>query len=199
MSSTVEPTEIGNEPVHLTSDMRIINGYNAALGSPFQRHQVSLQTPQGSHFCGGAIISQEWIVTAAHCVVDRFLSQMRVVAGTINYASGGTTHTVIAASYDANYNPSSPYPYDYAVLRVSPPFTFSSYVQKIALGSGRPISWCFATGWGKTSPLSGLSSTLKYARLEAHAYSDNDCKPWISGYVDEAHLCTWDPTRNICS
>ncbi|CAG0900984.1 unnamed protein product, partial [Cyprideis torosa] len=33
-----EPTKIGNEPVHLTSDMRIINGGTVGLGSNFQPH-----------------------------------------------------------------------------------------------------------------------------------------------------------------
>ncbi|CAG0909703.1 unnamed protein product, partial [Cyprideis torosa] len=56
---------------------------------------------------------------------------------------------------------------------------------------------CYATGWGRDNPSSGtLPSTLKYRKLTA--LSDNQCRPYITGYVDEAHVCTWAPPSNIC-
>lgn len=51
---------------------KIVGGEDAADGqAPY--HTRPLQREDRSHFCGGAILSPSWIVTASHCV-DRYLS-----------------------------------------------------------------------------------------------------------------------------
>ncbi|XP_040982203.1 chymotrypsin-like protease CTRL-1 isoform X1 [Aquila chrysaetos chrysaetos] len=66
---------------------RIINGQNAVPGSwPWQ---VSLQTRSGSHFCGGSLINENWVVTAAHCEFNPY------------------SHVVILGQYDRNSNTES--------------------------------------------------------------------------------------------
>lgn len=50
-----------------SDDGFIIGGVPAKDGQvPWQ---VSLQRSSGFHFCGGSIISDEWILTATHCVI----------------------------------------------------------------------------------------------------------------------------------
>ncbi|XP_072587762.1 chymotrypsin-like protease CTRL-1 isoform X1 [Vulpes vulpes] len=68
----------------LSFSQRIVNGENAVPGSwPWQ---VSLQDKSGFHFCGGSLISQSWVVTAAHC---------NVIPG---------RHVVVLGEYDRSSN-----------------------------------------------------------------------------------------------
>ncbi|XP_052074219.1 chymotrypsin B-like [Mytilus californianus] len=61
---------------------KIVGGGNAAISEyPWQ---VSLQLrSSGSwyHICGGSIINNNWVVTAAHCVDGSSTSTLRIAAG----------------------------------------------------------------------------------------------------------------------
>ncbi|XP_012585921.1 PREDICTED: chymotrypsinogen 2-like [Condylura cristata] len=63
-------------PPVVSGMQRIVNGKVAVPGSwPWQ---VSLQYSTGFHFCGGSLISKDWVVTSAHCKVS---TSHQVVAG----------------------------------------------------------------------------------------------------------------------
>ena len=50
------------------SDVRIINGENATLGQFPWQVGLYLGFDDTVWFCGGSIISENWILTAAHCL-----------------------------------------------------------------------------------------------------------------------------------
>jgi len=45
---------------------RIVGGNDAAEG--LRPWMVGLNEVTGEHFCGGSLITNEWVLTAAHCV-----------------------------------------------------------------------------------------------------------------------------------
>ena len=53
--------------VNAIPSVRVVGGFNAEIGQ--FPHQVSLQRSDGSHTCGGSILNERFILTAAHCVV----------------------------------------------------------------------------------------------------------------------------------
>ncbi|CAG0902917.1 unnamed protein product [Cyprideis torosa] len=69
------------------------------VGFPIGNWPLELTSSNGQ-FCGGSIISREWVVTAAHCVNGGYAAKIR--AGTINRSSGGTVHQVVETIWERN-------------------------------------------------------------------------------------------------
>jgi len=68
-------------------DGRIVGGHETNIA--VYPHQISLRrkainSPKNpfSHICGGSIIAEDYILTAAHCVIASIASQYKIVADT---------------------------------------------------------------------------------------------------------------------
>lgn len=68
---------------------RIVGGENATIEE--LPYQVLIES-EGEGYCGGSIIADRWVLTAAHCVFD---ASMDVRAGSALFTKGGTVHKVI--------------------------------------------------------------------------------------------------------
>ncbi|KAJ1198221.1 hypothetical protein NDU88_002064 [Pleurodeles waltl] len=67
----------GITPVIVDTDVRIVGGTDSMKGEiPWQVHILN---KDGVGFCGGSIISEKWIVTAAHCFPK--ITEFKVVVG----------------------------------------------------------------------------------------------------------------------
>nr|ADT80829.1 serine protease 59 [Mamestra configurata] len=84
---------------HTDASSRIVGGTQAAVGS--HPHMVALTTGLAvrSFFCGGSLITQRTILTAAHCIRGVFswgslTSSLRATVGTNRWNSGGTTYSI---------------------------------------------------------------------------------------------------------
>ncbi|XP_068083626.1 trypsin-6 isoform X2 [Anabrus simplex] len=126
----------GGRPVR-SMDGRIVNGTDAEDDTyPFQ---VSLQY-HGQHFCGGSIVNERWILTAAHCFdPNMVLPLVTVQAGTTDIGKGknktvkGVVKNVVGVAIHKEYMPFSGHYNDIALLLLKDPFEFNDHIKPVTL------------------------------------------------------------------
>ena len=84
------------------------------------------------YLCGGSIISDSWVITAAHCVEGRTSSQVTVYAGSTRQWVGTQTRAVANIFRHSNYN-SVTYVNDIALLQLQSPLNMSGSKFELSL------------------------------------------------------------------
>ncbi|XP_030750059.1 trypsin alpha-3-like [Sitophilus oryzae] len=156
-----------------SSGLKIVAGSNAARNQfPYQ---ISLRVISGNflfHICGGSILSQRWVLTAAHCT-QYSAEQFRVTAGILLQTDSGIANQqTVGVSYYINH---AEYPggstvsaNDIAVIRLASLLTYGVNVQPIALPAAGsvPSGDAIVSGWGSLGPPSNDSpNNLQFVQL----------------------------------
>lgn len=141
------------------STSKIVGGSGVAITTaPWQVAIIDRQASsnRGGQFCGGSLISAEWIVTAAHCLdYGSYEVQPSGIGIQLGNATLSTSQLsvlgVSAIQVHPNYV-SSGKNNDIALIRLASPVSFSSSVAPITLQRSAVThnTSALVTGWGQT-------------------------------------------------
>ncbi|XP_064546233.1 serine protease 1-like [Drosophila montana] len=158
---------------------RIINGFAPAEGKVPYIVGLSFEFRYYGWWCGGSIIGNTWILTAAHCA-ERAES-VRIYYGSNKLEQAQLTHDVSSGDIlpHAEYYRGIDLKNDIALIR-TPHVKFTDHIKKLELGergnsyAGR---WSTACGWGKTGIYNGQPNYLQCVNLKI--ISTDECSQQI--------------------
>ncbi|KAL2725896.1 transmembrane protease serine 9-like [Vespula maculifrons] len=190
----------------------IISGADAKKGE--YPYHVSLQwgatVSRLQHFCGGAIINKNWILTAAHCVssVPTF-GKFVVKAGKYNLRSTetGEQTAIVEKSIVHESYMGGVVPYDIALLKLKTPLLLNNAISAVNLPSNGSIpdkySYYFLSGWGSISTTSTTEMADNLQEVAATLLPFDQCANTLekligSSPLHETNICIIPMNEAIC-
>ncbi|CAF1119745.1 unnamed protein product [Rotaria sordida] len=176
---------------------RIVGGRQALAHS----HPWQVLLSNRGQFCGASILNTRWLITAAHCVNgthprsllaefgmhDRYRIEPSRVARTIK-------QIVVYPSYSGK---STRWMHDIALLQLSEPLVFNSFIRSICLPSVNDVvkhgERTLITGWGSTR---GTESFRYLREVEVVIQSNDQCG--LKAITWETSLCAGLCENSTC-
>ncbi|RZC41459.1 venom protease-like, partial [Asbolus verrucosus] len=186
-------------------------GGTASLSKEFP-HMAILgygQPEKVEWLCGGSLISEQFVLTAAHCLITSNLGELiRIRLGDLDLQSVtddaspqdfGIAQKIVHPNYrlPSQYN-------DVALLKMDREVQFNAYIAPICLQSARslPNTNFIATGWGRTE-LGGIQSDI-LMKVDLEYFPNDVCRKNYEtvapeslsrGIVDDTQICAGSHTE----
>ncbi|XP_026570232.1 chymotrypsinogen 2-like [Pseudonaja textilis] len=177
---------------------RIVNGEDAVPGSwPWQ---VSLQEKNGFHFCGGSLINENWVVTAAHCNVR---TSHLVVLGAFDKSAREEDSQVIKIAKvfkNPKYNMFT-IRNDITLLKLATPARLTARVSPVCLPKATDAfpggMTCVTSGWGYLHHTDKVSPN-KLQQVALPLLTNQECKKFWGNRIVDVMVCAGAAGASSC-
>ncbi|CAG0908778.1 unnamed protein product, partial [Cyprideis torosa] len=188
-SFTGRSTSLQREFIH-----RIVGGTPARIEEyPFA---VTLQR-SGFQYCGGAILNEEWVLTAAHCT-DAVPSGFQVVSGVTDKYDGSATKTYATVFQHEDYDDWT-LENDISLLKLASPLTLGDTQAPIPTATVTDFTYGDLTvvGWGTTTE--GGQTSRDLLQVSVPFVDDETCKAYYEGeVVADSMMCAGEAGKDAC-
>ncbi|XP_063149021.1 transmembrane protease serine 12-like [Candoia aspera] len=196
----IEIGECGTRPVmdEIASGIRIVGGRDAPPGAwPWQ---VSLQVYHFGvgyyHICGGSLIANNAVLTAAHCIKKwknpEFWTAVFGLHNLYHYQYYTVKRQIKTIVIHSHFE-SDTYENDVALFELYNPITFNDYIQPICLPYNLPFlsndTPCYITGWGTTNEQGRSKYILQEAQVVIIPQYICNRYDWYAGAITWNMLC----------
>ncbi|KAM7014987.1 LOW QUALITY PROTEIN: transmembrane protease serine 9-like [Tautogolabrus adspersus] len=185
-------------PPVITGYSRIVNGEEAVPHSwPWQ---VSLQDYTGFHFCGGSLISENWVVTAAHCSIR---TSHRVILGEHDRSSNAEDVQVMKIGSVFKHPRYNGYTInnDITLIKLATPVQLNLRVSPVCVAeTGDNFAGgmrCVTSGWGLTRyNAPDTPALLQQAALPL--LTNTQCKQYWGSKISDLMICAGASGASSC-
>ncbi|XP_044221223.1 mast cell protease 4-like [Thunnus albacares] len=159
------------------------------VAKPHSRPYMASLQIRGQHTCGGILIREDFVLTAAHC---KHPEQTTVVLGAHNITKEEKSQQRIEAEY-IPHPKYKEYDYDIMLLKLKKKATLNKYVKTIGLPKKdkkiKANIKCDVAGWGLTGDERHPSNVLRET-TEKMQFSFECKNIWETNFNSERMLCT---------
>lgn len=173
---------VGGEPAPVAAYPWIVS--LGVAGQPFSL----------GHFCGGTLISDRWVVTAAHCLEDVATpQQLQIKYGTNVLSDAGTVRNVALFMVHPDWNAVT-FENDLALIKLAEPAQDSIPIKLLGAAGSATDSFydgvlAVVAGWGLTKEGSAVSNDLRHVGVRVISNDTCNRSPLYPGQIMPSMFC----------